>query len=180
MKEALLNTIHDIYLGHNYQLFRSKCMNTPYYITELLNTSKSLCEDVTISHFVDWPSIELFCKFSFYKKDLFSVDYTTIIKISKISDIFAFQHEFSVENYDPNRMEPVLDGYSGTAYTMEQNSFEISLSKLLNNYGLEKITLSEMEEVVCDVPMPETKIFGPQMTVEYALFKDLYNICQTT
>ena len=84
MKEALLNTIHDIYLGHNYQLFRSKCMNTPYYITELLNTSKSLCEDVTISHFVDWPSIELFCKFSSYKKDLFSVDYTTIIKISKI------------------------------------------------------------------------------------------------
>ena len=35
---------------------------------------------------------------------------------------------------------------------------------------------SDMSEVVPDIPMPPDSFFGKQMTVETALFRDVWNI----
>lgn len=44
--------------------------------------------------------------------------------------------------------------------------------------GFNKILLSELDEVVCEIELPDKNIFGSQLTVENALFRDLFNICE--
>lgn len=67
------------------------------------------CAKVITGNVSDEPAIEIWFNFEKYENDKFKVEYKTLLKISKVADLFVFQHEFCVENIDPNRMTPVLE-----------------------------------------------------------------------
>jgi hypothetical protein len=48
------------------------------------------------------------------------------------------------------------------------------LTEYLKHQGYMELSFSEMNEVIFEIPMPqEVKIFGEQLTVETALFRDV-------
>lgn len=178
MDDFVKECIEDIYIRKNYKSFISKCKQCPFYLSELIDVSKDICKSINVYNTRDDPKIEILFEFDKFIKDSLCVEYVTVLKISKVSDLFVFQHEFSVDNKDPKRMDPVLTGFSQQAYTFSQSVLENSISDFLEKHKLYKLQLSEMDEVVCNVPIPnDIVIFGNQMTVENALFRDLYELC---
>lgn len=170
--------INRIYRKKDYEIFKEKSKRIPSYFEELIQKVKEMCENLIISQIENEPAIELWIYFKDYKEGNLSIEYSTILKISKIADVFAFQHEFCVENRDPNRMDPVLDGFRGEPYIFAQDKIEKEITQFLIQQGLEKLQLSELYEVVENMRMPEESIFGKQVTVENALFRDLYDILE--
>lgn len=45
--------------------------------------------------------------------------------------------------------------------------------------GFKRLSYAERDEVIPEVEMPRNKLFGSQMTVEYAVFKDIWSLCKT-
>lgn len=171
--------INEYYINKNFKTFKEKSAKTPKYICALDEITKSLCKEQTVCNLTNFPAIEIWMKFDSYKLYTFSVKYLSLLRISKVSDLFVIQHEFSVDNIDPNRMTPVLDGFGEESYTLQQKRAEEQICSFLRQQGLTKLSLSEMDEVVCDLSLKEQSIFGTQMTLENALFRDLYSICDS-
>lgn len=178
MNKTIYSYIDRIYKKKDYEIFREKSQRVPLYLEKLIHKIKGMSENVITSEVKNDPAIELWIYFKDYKEEKLSIEYRTILKISKIADVFVFQHEFCVENRDPNRMDPVLDGFRGEPYIFEQDKMEKEITQFLMQQGLEKLKLSELYEVVENIRMPENSIFGRQMTVENALFRDLYDILE--
>lgn len=124
------------------------------------------------------PAVELLLYFEDCIKNEFHVEYRSLLKISKVADLFVFQHEFSVENKDEDGLPPVLDGFGAEAYIRSQYKVAEKISDFLYCYHLQKLEWAEMDEVIFGLKIPETSLFGTQMTVENALFRDLYGICE--
>lgn len=125
-----------------------------------------------------WPSKEWLIDFSEFAENDFRASFTSRLKISKLAPIFYIQHEFSVINKVPAKIEPSLDGYSGMPYIMLQYEFQEDISKTLEKNDYLRLKYSEIYEVIPELSFPQgVTIFGPQVTVEYALFHDLLDLC---
>jgi hypothetical protein len=176
--EIVLNTINRVYLAKDYECFSRKCTQKLKLPEEFYSILKQSYKTVEIAPDLLEPSKEWFVHYGRFAKDSFNVKYKTIIQISKLTEIYYIQHEFELVNIDDNRMGPVLDGFSGEAYTKAQYSLHEKIADCLTNFGYTELSYAEMNEVVCTLVMPEgRKIFGPQITVETALFRDVFDIC---
>jgi len=171
--------IERIYRKNDYNIFKDNCREVPVYLDRLIEVSNSICKETLLYNMIDDPSIELRFYFEKFTEESLEIEYISLLKISKVSDLFVFQHEFSVENKDPERIAPSLDGYSGEAYNFAQYKVENVITDFLINHNMQKLQLSEMDEVITDIDIKEETIFGPQMTLENALFRDLYGICDS-
>lgn len=178
MNERVKSCIDRVYLNKDYRYFKEKSKQPLLYLDELISLVDSKCEKISTLSLKNSPSVELMFDFKKYTNDQFNVEYRTILKISKIANIFFLQHEFSVDNLDPDKMMPNLDGFGGESYTISQNKLDREITYFLEKNGLQKLQFFEMDEVINGLKMPEKSIFGNQMKVEDALFRDLYDICE--
>ncbi|MFB9275603.1 hypothetical protein ACFQMJ_22235 [Cohnella cellulosilytica] len=106
------------------------------------------------------------------------VIFSSNFMVSKLAPVYYIQHEFSLPNLERESLSPVLDGYGTQAYTFIQQDLEDMISAQLGNMGYEKISYAELHEVVCALEFPKgVSVFGPQVSVEYALFHDLLDHC---
>lgn len=177
MNKIVYDCIDRIYKKKDYIFFREKCKYVPIYCNSLIKTAKVVCSKVSVYNAEDLPSTEFWFYFNKYEEGSLHVEYKSLLRISNIANLFVFQHEFSVKNNDPNRLDPVLDGFNEQGYTTFQYDLEEILSDFLIERGLKKLYLHEIDEVICDLKIPENGIFGTQVTVENLLFQDLYGIC---
>ncbi|WP_088044704.1 hypothetical protein [Bacillus sp. EAC] len=123
-----------------------------------------------------WP--EKYVRFIFqdFIKGNFEVKYCTVLRISKVAPIYNLTHEFVVENIDPNRISPILDGYSAQAYIKLQSLLEDVIQNELLKLDYEE--LLEIDEVILNLKINNNKeLIGKQITVEAALFYDLLELC---
>ncbi len=87
-------------------------------------------------------------------------------------------NEFEVDNIDPNNMSPTLNGFDVQSYCNQQYFLEVEVDNWLTQLGYEKLDYGEINEVICNLRFKEEKpLFGSQVTVEYALFFDLLEVC---
>ncbi|PEJ30943.1 hypothetical protein [Bacillus pseudomycoides] len=71
-----------------------------------------------------------------------------------------------------------LDGYDVQPYTFQQPELDQMINKTLRQVGYTDLSYAEINEVVEGVQFPEgVTLFGSQLTVEYALFHDVLDIC---
>lgn len=178
MNELAKACIERIYVKKDYQYFKERSKQIPAYLKEIEELTYSMCKEVNTYSLKNEPSIEMWFEFEKYIDNQFNVEYKTLLKISKVANLFVFQHEFGVENKDPNRMTPVLDGFGEEPYTVFQSKLEKKIADFLEKKKLQKLQLSEMGEVIEGIKIPEPSIFGSQMTLENALFRDLHEICE--
>lgn len=179
MNNLAQESIERIYLKKDYNFFKQKSKQIAFDLDALMVLICKMCKSVNVFNSEDDPAIEMWINYDNFMDNSLCIQYKTILKISKVSNLFVFQHEFSVDNNDPNKMTPTLDGFSEEAYTFSQNTLEDKVSTFLSAANLKKIHLFELDEVIWGLEMPEKSIFGKQMTLENALFRDLYGICES-
>ena len=177
MLSEIKKTIEQIYINKDYHYFVLQSQKKLSFIEQLLENTQSICSNVILSDDSNAPSAELYFDIGKFENGEFNVKYSSVLSISKICDVFYLQHEFAVENIDPNRMTPVLDGFGDEAYSKQQYELDNRIVSFLTEKQYKRLSYSDMLEVVSTVEMPQNSIFGTQMTVENALFKDLWNIC---
>lgn len=51
--------------------------------------------------------------------------------ISKLALVYYLQHHFTIENVDPKRATPVLDGFSTQSYSMPQQKLDTKVTQIL-------------------------------------------------
>lgn len=176
MTDRIAAVIRKLYFEDNRDYFLKQCKITPRYLNELLQLVESLCSEVVIYNKGYDPCITIYCSYPEFHNGSFHVCFKNLLAISKVAKAFYFYHKFEVDNAipGPDRMEPSLDGYGQMAYTQTQFAFEQAVVQFLEQQGLYCLSIAELEEAIPDLPMPAETIFGPQMTVENALFRDLY------
>ncbi len=178
MKERVEEAITKVYLKKEYDFYKKRCKEALNILDEFCKLLETSFRYIEIGSRTTNPVHEWYVYFESVTEGDFSVKYNTIIKVSKIVPVFYVQHEFEVENKDENRMGPSLDGYSGEAYCKSQFEFHEKIRHYLNAKGFEELSYAEMKEVICGVDMPKgTIIFGKQMTVDTAIFKDVFDLC---
>lgn len=176
MKDSLYKCIEKIYIDKNFDLFKEKCNKPFLYLSELKKISEIHCIKTIVSDITDSPSIEIWFDFETYSCGDFVSEFKTLLKISKIANAFVFQHEFDIENKSPQKIEPYLNGYGQEPYIKSQYELENDLSNFLIAKGFVKCALHELDEVVGGMILPNQTIFGTQLTLENALFRDAYGI----
>ncbi|MDE5985430.1 MAG: hypothetical protein K2H13_09275 [Eubacterium sp.] len=178
MENIFKQCIERIYIDKDYDFFRAKCAESINYLSDLVKLAESQCEKTIVCDIHNSPSVEIWFFYKPYSQGDFSAEFNTILKISKICGVFAFHHQFSVKNISPQKIEPELGGYDANPYIKSQWDLEDILSDFLTSRGLVKSYINELEEVVGGGPLPNPTIFGKQLTVENALFRDLYDILE--
>lgn len=177
MHKEIEDIIKRVYILKDYNFFISSCQRKVEFLDEILEILHNNCSNIELSNEPDSPCVEIYLAVNDFAENDFKVNYTSQLYINKIIDVFYFQHEFAVDNLDPNRIAPVLDGFSDESYCKLQYNLDETVLAYLQQKGYKRLYYSDMEEVVADVKMPKNTIFGSQMTVENAIFKDLWGIC---
>lgn len=179
MKPIILETINRFYKKENLAEYLARCEQKwiiPVQMEQYTNKN-----DIHVSNADSddiWPSVELFFEYPVFEKGEFSVQYSSTLMISKLAPIYYVQHEFEVDNVDPNYMSPTLDGFDVQPYCNIQYFLELEINSWMTQLGYEKLDYAEISEVICNLRFKDEKpLFGEQVTVEYALFFDLLEVC---
>lgn len=176
MLDEIKQIIETTYIQKNYEQFISRCHRRIEFIDELLDTARTKFGKADVWELPDDPCIEIHFDMSGFAKNDFKIRYTSVMSISKIVDVYYLQHEFEVDNPDPDSMEPFPCGFGDVPYCKLQYSLEKAVCGFLSEKGFKRLSYAEREEVTPEVEMPQNEIFGTQMTVEYAVFKDMWGL----
>lgn len=179
MTEEIKRIVEKTYIEKDYGHFISRCHGKIGFIDELLAAARTKFGKADVWELPDDPCAEIHFDVSGFAKNDFKIRYTSVLSISKIVDMYYLQHEFEVDNPDPDCMEPFPCGFGDTPYCKLQYSLEEAVCGFLSEKGFKRLSYAEREEVIPEVEMPHNEIFGTQMTVEYAVFKDMWGLCET-
>ncbi|EJQ37434.1 hypothetical protein IEE_05220 [Bacillus cereus BAG5X1-1] len=125
-----------------------------------------------------WQAEKYIFKFKSYKKDYLQVEYSITVLISKLALVFYLQHKFSVDCPNDTSFMSTLDGDSTQAYTIQQLELEQQVIQSLTWENYIQLSYAEVKEIVMNLKFPGgVTFFGPQLTVEYAVFHDVLNLC---
>lgn len=179
MDKQIYDIVTRVYRKKDYDFFIERCRITPEFYADIPRLAKQFCKRTEFHNQGDDPSAEFCFCYKDFTEDNFSVNYRSVLQISKAADLFYIQHEFDIKNIDPEGITPVLDGFDSQAYTRSQFELDEVIGNYLVKQGLRRISQKELDEVIPDLEMPNgVDLFGSQMTVENALFRDIYGICE--
>lgn len=177
MKEIVKATIDRIYTEKDYEYYLSQCKK------ELLldNAFSKLLECYSALDHIQLnvnPSYKWYFQLERVTKGEFNASFNTTLLISKVAPVFYVQHEFEVENKDVTGVAPVLDGFGGQPYSKAQFELHSQINENLTSQGYVELNIDEINEVVPNLSFKDgVSIFGSQVTVEYALFHDILELC---
>lgn len=179
MNKKVKEAIYKVYIEKDYKFFKDMCYSMPSYLELLENTISKYSKEYEIYKIKGEPEITFYINYDNYNYDKFSIEYSTILNISKICNVYYIQHEFSIDNINPNKIMNTLDNFSDKPYNLKQFKMEKEIIEILSNLNLERIYLNDLDEVVnlC-LPQESEHFFGKQITVHELLFNDLYYICE--
>jgi hypothetical protein len=176
----LRDAIERIYIRGDYAFFQSKCtasLTLPEELIKCLQGAGSSVVEFYKSK-ASWPSKKWVFHFPRVIKGEFEAEFSSELTISKILPLYFIQHEFSVKNQDEDKIAPILHGYFEQPYSRAQFELDDRLNCIFSQAGYMRLTEAMMSEVICESSFPKgVTIFGPQMTVEQALFNDVLGIC---
>lgn len=179
MNKKVKEFINRVYIEKNYKFFKNMCYSMPSYLELLENNISKYCKEYEIYKVKGQPEITFYINYNNYNYDKFNIEYLTIVNISKICNVYYIQHEFSIDNINPNKIMNTLNNFSDKPYSLEQFKMEKQVMKILSNLNLERIYLNDLDEIVNLFMPEESKDFlGKQLTVQQLLFNDVYNICE--
>ena len=172
MTKEIADIIEKIYKQRKTELFVSGCQKKLIIIDRLLQRMNDSSLKIQKLPALNEPAEEVIMEYESFQSQKYCVNYTTILKANKLVNVYYLQHEFSVENIDPNRIDATLDGFSDTPYCKSQFRIEELIDSFLSQEGYKRLYISDMEEVIPEIQMPANSLAGRQMTVENALFRD--------
>jgi len=125
-----------------------------------------------------WPSMKWAVRFPKVHEGQFEVEFRSVLELSKLVPAFSLWHEFTVENRDPRRSAPTLDGFSVQPYSNPQLDLDRDVAAILAAENFVRLGDQQLREVICGVLLPDWSGRGSrQLTVEAALFDDPLGLC---
>ena len=180
MNQEVKEIIDVIYFGKNHQLYLERCQSQLVIVDRLLERVKN--ENIRVIEYYSssdfYPACIFTVEYLRTSKDQFTSTFSSKVMVCKVLPLFYVQHEFALESKDEDVIAPVLDGFGGQAYIKQQLSLHEDIKKLLIEENYTELSFIEMHEVICNLSFPENvTLFGNQVTLEYALFHDLLELC---
>ncbi|MDE6728594.1 MAG: hypothetical protein K2J80_11755, partial [Oscillospiraceae bacterium] len=148
------------------------------FVGDLLNAAQTKFNEAVVSELPDDTGVEIYFDVCGFSKNDFKIVYKSVLSISKVADVYYLQHEFEADDPDPDCMTSVLDGFGDEPYCKAQFALEDLICGFMTTKAYKRMSRAEMDEVIPEVEMPENELFGSQMTVEYAVFKDMWGLCE--
>lgn len=179
MTEEIRRVVETTYIQKDYGQFVSRCRGKIEFTDELLDAARTGFDRADVWELSGEPCTEIYFEVSEFSKNDFNIRYTSVLSISKVADVYFLQHEFEVDNPDPDSMEPFPCGFGDEPYCKPQYALEEAVCGFLSVKGFKRLSYAERDEVIPEVEMPQNELFGTQMTVEYAIFKDMWGLCET-
>lgn len=180
MKQIIKDALLKYYTERNEEEYLKKCkseLTLPPKIKEFIQNNQFRVIEMNFGG-DSWPSSKWLFDLGLCEVNGFKVHYTSSLMISKLVQVYYLQHEFSVDNLDPLRTIPKLDGFDVQPFTKSQQELEDIIDFQLIQHQLSKLSFNELNEVIIELAFPkDVSIFGSQVTVEYALFHDLLDLC---
>jgi hypothetical protein len=177
LKELISSTLGKINDPKNGKEFFYSKVNQPIFLPqEIYNCITDIKAKISEQNYGThlWPSQVWYIDFTEKSKGNFKVRYRTKLMISKLAPVFHLQHEFDIDNLDDDTTSPTLDGFGGQPYTKDQIRLHELTKYKLEESGYIELLLREMDEVILGLTFKDgITIFGPQVTVEHAIFRDL-------
>lgn len=173
MKKNIYKYIQKFYFEKDKIEFKRLCNSFVNLPNKLLNSLDLLSVNSSVYNHLNNPELVILFSTKSYKIDNFKIEYKTTLRISKISQSYHIEHSFELENPDPKRMG-TLRGVDELPYNTEQYELEEQIINFFEDMHFQQLNYSDLNEVIPNLEMPESRIFGNQMTVEIALFHDLY------
>jgi hypothetical protein len=178
MKEIVADAIRFYYGQGNDSLYLERSQS-PLAVAEIIRgTLREFNVMVQLESEPIAPGYEVQVSFGTYARGAFDAEFVSTILVSKLVEVFHVVHFFSVKNRHEQRVEPTLDGYGGTGFIMPQFDMHEALRERLIARGYTELDLADMEEIIPTLSFPEdVTIFGRQVSVQVALFRDLRRLC---
>lgn len=171
----LIDEIKKIYLEKDYCSIRKTALSQEAILREICEMIGREGRPYSFVGGSNPPAIELFIKMPF--DDCASdIKFSTHLMISRMLGYYMITHCFVQKNPVKNRIEPFLDGSSSEPYTMEQAQIEKKLMVIFGKSDYVRITNLQAQEVITEIEMPPNNFWGKQMTIETALFRDVFEV----
>lgn len=162
------------YDNHNTTEYLKKCsskIELPSSISKFTESNK--IEILKIDHEV-FPSEEWYFTLPIFRDGEFCIEYTTILKISKLTTVYSLLHSFDVENRDPKRLAPDLSGESDEPYAFLQSDFAKAVENDLSKLNYERMNWAEGQRKIESLKFAaDVVLFGPDVTVSDLLYLDV-------
>lgn len=177
LDEQVRNIIDTYYNGANADLYIRKSTEK----IELPVNIVSFCEsnNVEVKCMTDYenPSGQWYFTMGEYREDGFEIEYTSILTISKLANIYGLDHRFKVLNRDPKKIAPVLIGDAEETFNFTQFDFEEIVKQCFDGIGYTRMFWRDSERRIEGVNFAEgVTIFGPDVTQGDILFRDVLEI----
>ena len=177
MRDDIKKIIESIYLNGNIELFLAGCKSKLLFMNDLFNLLKNHCTDYYIYPDENEPIVEIQITINVFSMENIKIKYNSILKICKIINVYYIQHEFSIDNPDPNGMDSCFDGFRNEAYNKKQFEIDEKISAFLDSKGYTRLDNVDMEEIFPGISQFPDSCDKNKMTVDNALFMDLWNLC---
>ncbi|EOO71767.1 hypothetical protein ACQVPC_21360 [Bacillus mycoides] len=179
MNELVKKTIQHFYVNGDVNEYLLRCENKialPKELTVFIHNAH--IQTTSINNDDIWPAKKYTFDFIPYKKDNLTINYSSTLLISKLAPVFYLEHKFSVDCSDDPSLMSTLDGDNTQAYTIQQLEFDSQVIQSLTSKNYIQLFYAEVNEVVMELKFPEgVTFFGPQVTVECAMFHDVLDLC---
>lgn len=177
MRDIVRKAITTYHLKRSDELYLNKCRRPLTFEVEIDTIARRMGKLSRLNQAI-WPSSSWAVRFPEVIQAAFRFEPVTLLQISRLAPLFYLQHQFELVIDDPALIRPSLHGFQHEPYTTAQRDYQQALIALLTREEYIQLDYVEMQEVVCELSFPPDNIlFGPQVTVGYALFNDLPGLC---
>lgn len=173
MLKEVRTVIYELYIKKGKGFAKSKIESYYDFSSEVFEICQLNNVNVKITNSKFRPVQRFRVVFKPYINNGIEIEYESTLEICKLVNAYYLEHSFEINNPDLRKIGN-LNGFSDQSYIKEQYYIEEAIVELLNNRGYKRLFYADMNEVIPEIEVPESRIFGNQMTVEIALFHDLY------
>lgn len=179
MINDIKNVIDEIYIHNNKEIYISSCKKDIDFIDELINMIEKESMEVNVDTDFNEPAVEIRITVNKVSINGIMIEYGTILNVNKIVNYYYLQHEFSLENPDPDGMDSYLDSFREEAYNKKQFKLDEMIINYLGAKGYNRLSYADMEEVCPEIKKYQDEEDSSLMTVNNALFMDFWDICNS-
>lgn len=173
------SAIDEIYIKNNKEIYICGCKKSIDFINELVDIIEKNCLNVNVYTNFNEPAVEIRIIVNKVSVKDIIIEYSTILNLNKIVNYYYIQHEFSLENPDPDGMDSYLDGFREEAYSKKQFNLGETIINYIEAKGYSRLNYKDMEEICPEIKKFKDGEENSKMTVNNALFMDLWNICNS-
>lgn len=176
MRDEVRKIIEKVCNDGNKEWFVRCCNSKISFLDELIEKISELTDGVKIYPSHGKPSEEIYISVNTKALGIITIQYESVLLISKIGKFFNFWHEYSMNNPDEDRIDPDFWGVRDEGYNKQQYIIDELIVRYLNEKGYTRLSESETWE---EYPNPVfLEEFGKEkyLSVGNFLFNDFLGL----